>query len=65
MTDIPKKYWPNVLRIILSILFLAVGVSALVWSLVFFAGGPDGKTGSFFPLLNQAQEFSGRYSPSQ
>ena len=46
-----KKFWPNVLRIILSILLLAVGVSALVWSLVCFAGGPDGKLGSSDPLV--------------
>ena len=50
-TPSSKKQWPNVLRIILSILFLAVGVSALVWSLVCFAGGPDGKAGSSDPLV--------------
>ena len=46
-----KKCWMNVLRIVLSILSLAVGVSALVWSLVCFAGGPDGKAGSSDPLV--------------
>ena len=46
-----KKFWLNVLRIVLSILFLAVGVSALVWSLVCFAGGPDGKLGSSDSLV--------------
>ena len=46
MTAVPKKSWLNALRIVLSILFLAVGVSALVWSLVCFAGGPDGKVGN-------------------
>ena len=50
-TPSSKKQWPNVLRIILSILFPAVGVSALVWSLVCFAGGPDGKAGSSDPLV--------------
>ena len=51
MTAVPKKSWMNVLRIVLSILFLALGVSALVWSLVCFVGGPDGKVGSSDPLV--------------
>ena len=46
-----KKFWLNVLRIVLSLLSLAVGVSALVWSLVCFAGGPDGKLGSSDSLV--------------
>ena len=46
-----KKFWLKVLRIVLSILFLAVGVSALVWSLVCFVGGPDGKVGSSDSLV--------------
>ena len=51
MTAVPKKCWLNVLRIVLSLLSLAVGVSALVWSLVCFAGGPDGKLGSSDSLV--------------
>lgn len=51
MTAVPKKQWLNVLRIVLSITFLAIGVSALVWNLVCFAGGPDGKVGSSDSLV--------------
>ena len=51
MTAVQKKPWLNVLRIVLSIMFLAVGVSALVWSLVCFSGGPDGKVGSSDSLV--------------
>jgi hypothetical protein len=51
MNSSPNKRWLNVLRIVLSILFLAVGVSALVWSLFCFVGGPDGKLGSSDSLV--------------
>ncbi|MBR4663498.1 MAG: hypothetical protein IKO93_06455 [Lentisphaeria bacterium] len=51
MNTTQKKTLRNIIRIVLSLLFLAVGVSALVWSLVCFAGGPDGKAGSSDPLV--------------
>ena len=44
--SVKRKQWQKVLRIILSIPFLAVGFFSLAWSLVCFAGGPDGKIGS-------------------
>ena len=51
MAAVQKKFWLNVLLIVLSLLSLAVGVSALVWSLVCFTGGPDGKLGSSDSLV--------------
>jgi len=49
--SVKRKQWQNVLRIILSIPFLAFGFFTLAWSLVCFAGGPDGKIGSSDSLL--------------
>ena len=49
--SVKRKQWQNVLRIILSIPFLAFGFFTLAWSLVCFAGGPDGQIGSSDSLL--------------
>lgn len=40
-----KTLW-DIIRIVLSLPFLAVGVFAWVWSTVCFVGGPDGRIGS-------------------
>ena len=50
--SVKRKQWQNVLRIILSIPFLAVGFFTLAWSLVCFAGAPDGQIGSSDSLLS-------------
>ena len=48
-----EKPLPKILRIVLSLPFLAVGVFAWAWSLFCFAGGPgpDARRGNMEPVL--------------
>ena len=41
-----KKTLGDIIRIVLSLPFLAIGVFSWVWSIVCFIGGPDGRIGS-------------------
>ena len=51
MSPARKKRLPNIIRIVLSLAFLAVGVLAWTWSLFCFSGGPVGRIGSWESIL--------------
>lgn len=51
MSPARKKRLPNVIRIVLSLPFLAVGVLAWAWSLFLLPGAPDALRGNMDPIL--------------